>query len=396
MSMNATPSSERIHIAFFGCRNAGKSSVINALTEQKISIVSDVAGTTTDPVYKSMELFPLGPCVIIDTAGIDDEGELGSMRISRTFDVLAKTDIAVIVADAQKGLTAKDRELIGIISEKGLPYIICYNKKDLADIKTGKENEIAVSAKTGEGIEELRTMLGAMAGSEPKKYILTDLVNPGDTVLLVIPIDKSAPKGRLILPQQQVIRELVENNNICISVSEKELPDALSKYGSSISLVVTDSQVFPFVAKTVQESIPLTSFSILFMRYKGELDVAVKGAKTLDELSDGDRVLISEGCTHHKQCDDIGSVKIPAMVRKYTGRDIIFEHTQGTEFGTDLKKYKLIIHCGACMLNEKEVKSRIRKAAGENVPFTNYGIAISYMNGILERAVKILDRKTID
>ena len=389
--MQPSPSSERVHIAFFGARNAGKSSVINALTEQTLSIVSDVLGTTTDPVYKSMELFPLGPCVIIDTAGIDDEGDLGKMRVERTFAVLAKTDIAVLVIDAAKGMTADDEGLLAQIKERKLPYILCFNKTDIAAYTPKADNELAVSAATGKGIEQLRIALGRMADDVPQKYILRDLVSPGDTVVLVIPIDKSAPKGRLILPQQQVLRELIEYNCITLCVSDEELEAAIEKYGKSIGLVITDSQAFARVKAVVPEDIPLTSFSILFMRYKGELDTAIQGAKAIDALCDGDKVLISEGCTHHKQCDDIGTVKIPRMLEKYTGKKLIIEHTSGTEFKSDLKGYKLVIHCGGCMLNEREVKSRMKRAGEQGVPFTNYGVALSLMTGVLERATRVFN-----
>ena len=392
MSLTSTPAAERVHIAFFGSRNAGKSSVINALTQQKLSIVSDVPGTTTDPVYKTMELFPLGPCVIIDTAGMDDEGELGKMRMERTMSVLAKTDIAVLVADASRGLQNADRELLHLISERNLPCIICYNKTDIVPHTPASENELSVSALTGDGIEALRAKLGAMVNDKPVKYILRDLVASGDTVILVIPIDESAPKGRLILPQQQVIRELLEYGCITIAVTDKELPDCIEKYGDSTALVITDSQAFATVGNIVPPHIPLTSFSILFMRYKGELETAVRGANVISDLSDGDRILISEGCTHHRQCNDIGSVKIPRLLEKFTGKRLITEYTSGTEFHTDLTGYKLIIHCGACMLNEKEVKNRMKIAQDAGVPFTNYGVAISYMTGILARATEVFKK----
>ena len=390
MSLSSTPASERIHIAFFGKRNAGKSSIINAVTSQNLSIVSDVKGTTTDPVLKTMELLPIGPVVIIDTPGTDDIGELGKMRVEKTFQILAKTDIAVIVIGSNEGKTDDDNELIERIKEKNIPYILCYNKCDLKRIAPENDNEICVSAKNNENINELKELIARQITPEKKKQIVSDLLSEGDTAVLVVPIDSGAPKGRLILPQQQTIRDLLEGGNICITVRDTELKKTLEMFGDKVKIVITDSQAFGYVSKIVPEDMPLTSFSILFLRYKGELDYAVDGVKKLDSLCDGDTVLICEGCTHHRQCNDIGTVKMPKWIENYTGKKLNFKFTSGTQFPDDLSGYALVVHCGGCMLNEREMKNRIKCAKMQNTPMTNYGVAIAYMNKILKRCVKPL------
>ena len=388
MSLNDRPMSERTHIAFFGLRNAGKSSVVNAVTGQKLSLVSDVKGTTTDPVTKAMELLPLGPVVIIDTPGIDDEGELGKMRVKRAKDVLSKTDIAVLVVDAEKGLQAQDNELTKAFRARNIPFIIVFNKSDLTGIHSTGENQISVSAATGQNINELKELIGKLAEKvENDKKIIGDLVGKDDIVVLVTPIDESAPKGRMILPQVQTIRDVLDNNAINIVVKETGLEAALRSLAKPPKLVVTDSQAFGKVSKIVPENIPLTSFSILFARYKGELRELVKGAAKLDKLNDGDTILISEGCTHHRQCNDIGTVKLPNWVRGYTKKELKFEYTSGNEFPDELSKYALVIHCGGCMLSEREMKSRIRRAADAGVPMTNYGTAIAKIHSILGRSL---------
>jgi [FeFe] hydrogenase H-cluster maturation GTPase HydF len=392
MGMNDTPSSERIHIGFFGKRNAGKSSVVNAVTGQALSIVSDIKGTTTDPVYKAMELLPIGPVVIIDTPGIDDEGVLGELRIRKSRQVLNKTDMAVLVVDSAQGKSKEDEEMIAIFKEKDLKHLIVYNKSDLSEHEQEAAgdavNEIYVSAKTGYHIHELKEMIAALAVTdEPKSRIVGDLIKPSDFVVLVVPIDKAAPKGRLILPQQQTIRDILDTGAVSIVARETELKETLAALGKKPSLVITDSQVFERVSAETPEDIPLTSFSILFARYKGSLASAVKGARTLDQLKDGDMVLIAEGCTHHRQCGDIGTEKLPRWIRSYTGRQIDFRFTSGTEFPDDLSGYKLIVHCGGCMLNEREMKYRNKCAADQHVPITNYGILIAYMKGILDRSI---------
>lgn len=391
MSLNSTVSAERVHIGFFGLRNAGKSSVVNAVTGQKLSLVSDVKGTTTDPVKKAMELLPLGPVVIIDTPGVDDEGTLGEMRVRRAKDVLSQTDIAVLVVDAEKGIQPADNELKELIETKKIPYIVVFNKSDLLDgIPDASENEIYVSAEKGTNINELKEMIARRVKSkEENKKIVADLVEPNDLVVLVVPIDESAPKGRLILPQQQVIRELLECGAASVVCRDTELKETLASLGKKPRLVITDSQAFKGVSADTPEDIPLTSFSILFARYKGDLTAVVKGAAKLDKLKDGDRILISEGCTHHRQCNDIGTVKIPALVRKYTGKNLGFYFTSGGEFPDDLSQFALIIHCGACMLNNREMLSRTNHAEACNVPMTNYGIAIAQMNGILRRSIEL-------
>ncbi len=392
MGLNDTVSADRLHIGFFGLRNAGKSSVVNAVTSQKLSLVSEIKGTTTDPVNKAMELLPIGPVVIIDTPGIDDEGTLGEMRVKRALDVLSKTDVAVLVVDAVKGLTDADRELTGLFAKKNIPYITAYNKCDLlTEIPDAAENEIYVSAEKGTNIKELRELIGKVGKSEEnEKRIVADLLSPGDNVVLVIPIDAAAPKGRLILPQQQTIRDILEAGAVCTVSRETELASALDSLREPPKLVITDSQAFGIVNKTVPPEVLLTSFSILFARYKGNLAEAVKGAAVLDGLRDGDRILISEGCTHHRQCGDIGTEKLPNWVKKHTGKDIKFSFTSGTEFPSELspEDFSLVIHCGGCMLNEREMQSRIARAKESGVPITNYGIAIAHMHGILARSVE--------
>lgn len=392
MSLNQTPSSERIHIAFFGRRNAGKSSLINAVTGQQLSIVSDVKGTTTDPVQKAMELLPLGPVVVIDTPGLDDEGELGMLRVEKSYQVLAKTDFAILVIDATIGKTEDDRKLIEEFKKRKLPYLIAWNKADSAPIPQLSENEIAVSAQTGENIHALKELLAKLAQkTEPQKQIVSDLISAGDFVVLVVPIDEAAPKGRLILPQQQTIRDILDAHANAIVVQTTELSETLKKLGTLPKLVICDSQAFGEVQKIVPDTLPLTSFSILFARYKGNLRQAVEGANLLEHLQDGDRILISEGCTHHRQCNDIGTVKLPNWILAYTQKKLEFSWTSGGEFPTDLSDYRLIIHCGGCMLNEQEMQYRLRFAKEQNIPMTNYGIAIAKMNGILERSIAIFE-----
>ncbi len=392
MDLNQTPSANRLHIAFFGVRNAGKSSVMNAVTGQNIAVVSDIKGTTTDPVVKSMELLPLGPVTIIDTAGLDDEGTLGKLRIDKTMQVLNKTDIAVIVVDATVGLTNFEHDIIKLIEEKHLPYIIVYNKADLlVDSATPKtaDNIIYVSAKTKQGIYELKEKIGTLGKNAPEKFILKDIVNSGDTAVLVIPIDKAAPKGRLILPQQQVIRELLDIGATAVMTQDDNLAHTLSNLKTKPALVITDSQAFAKVNKIVPPDIKLTSFSILFARYKGNLQRQLNAVKTLDTIKSGDKILIAEGCTHHRQCDDIGTVKIPRWIRNYTKSEPTFVFTSGTEFPQDLSPYKFIIHCGGCMLNEREMKSRLQRAAKQHIPMSNYGMIIAYVNGILKRTLQV-------
>ena len=389
MGLNQTVSAERVHIAFFGLRNVGKSSLVNAVTGQELSVVSDVKGTTTDPVKKAMELLPLGPVVIIDTAGIDDEGELGSLRIQKSKEVLDITDIAVLVTEADRELTEPEKELAYTFKTKKLPFIIVLNKADFAPYRKEKDNEILVSAKEGTNILKLKEKLAGLIPDKSEKYILKDLVNKGDTVILVMPIDESAPKGRIILPQQEVLRELLEIGCITLCVQDGELKESLSKLKSPPSLVITDSQVFKKVSEIVPDDIRLTSFSILFARYRGGLAKMLEGADMLSKLKDGDRVLISEGCTHHRQCEDIGTVKLPRWIREYSGASPHFEFTSGGTYPDDLTSYKLIVHCGGCMLNEAAMKSRIGKAVSVGIPIVNYGMAIAEMTGILKRAMKV-------
>lgn len=397
MGLNDTPGSERKHIAFFGCRNAGKSSLLNAVTGQKFAIVSDVPGTTTDPVYKSMELLPAGPVVVIDTPGLDDVGELGELRIEKAKGVLRKTDLAVLVIDTAKGFAPEDAEILALIEERKVPVIKVYNKSDIASNKDIPKKDddselsstLSVSAVTGEGIFELKETIAKLLNeTKDDKVLVGDLIVPNDLVILVVPIDKAAPKGRLILPQQQTIRDLLDHGAIPLVCRDSELADVISRYGSDAKLVITDSQAFKKVSAIVPEEIPLTSFSILFARYKGELDYQLDGIKAVESLKDGDYVLIAEGCTHHRQCGDIGTEKIPAMLRKKANVQIDF--TQGTEYPDDLEKYKVIIHCGGCMLNEKEMKARIEAAKKHNVAITNYGMTIAYLTGVLERSMKPL------
>lgn len=405
MSLNNVPSSERTHIGIFGKRNAGKSSVINAITGQSLAIVSDIKGTTTDPVLKSMELLPLGPVVLIDTPGLDDEGDLGHLRIQKAYQILNKTDIALLVIDGTAGMTAEDYQILDRIRAKNIPYLIVFNKADLApdadtsDTDTSNAdtsdtadaaNVIWVSTVTGLHIQELKERLATLLPDEDSgKTILGDLIRPSDFIVLVVPIDKAAPKGRLILPQQQTIRDILDHNAISIVVKETALKHTLETLGKKPALVITDSQVFDKAAADTPSDIPLTSFSILFARYKGNLKTLVDGARMLRHLENGDKILISEGCTHHRQCDDIGTVKLPRLIRNYTGKELEFEFTSGTEFPFSLEKYRLIVHCGGCMLNEREMKYRIRCAEDAGIPITNYGTAIACMKGILERSIEI-------
>ena len=395
MSLNHTPASERIHIGIFGKRNAGKSSVINAITGQSIAIVSDVKGTTTDPVIKTMELLPLGPVVIIDTPGLDDIGTLGQLRIQKAYQMLNKTDIAIVVIDASIGITKEDKKILDRIKEKAIPYIVVWNKTDLLSRLSEKEqriptqNQIQISTKTGENILALKELIAKQApNSKIVRPLISDLLNPGDFVVLVVPIDSSAPKGRLILPQQQTIREILDSDSTAIVVKDTELEETIQKLGHLIKLVITDSQVFQQVVAILPPEIPLTSFSILFARYKGNLKTLANGAKALDTLDNEDTILISEGCTHHRQCNDIGTVKLPRLIQKHTGKKINFAFTSGTEFPEDLSPYRMIIHCGGCMLNEREMKYRLKCAEDQHVPITNYGTAIAHMNNILTRSLE--------
>ena len=402
MGMNQTPASERVHIGFFGKRNAGKSSVMNKVTGQELAVVSDVKGTTTDPVYKAMELLPLGPVVMMDTPGIDDEGELGGLRVKKSYQVLNKTDAAVLVIDGKAGMSREDQALLERIRKKNIPSILVLNKRDLLTeeevcqtlsglpegYQEGKDY-LWVSAQEGTGIQELKERLAVLASTEEnRKKIVGDLLSPGDFVVLVVPIDKAAPKGRLILPQQQTIRDILDADAVSVVIKEDRLKETLESLGKKPRLVITDSQVFGRVSKDTPKELLLTSFSILFARYKGNLETVVEGARTLEKLKDGDKVLISEGCTHHRQCGDIGTVKLPAWIRKYTGKNLEFSFTSGTEFPDELGEYSLIVHCGGCMLNEREMKYRLSCAEDQGVPMTNYGIIIAYMNGILERSLE--------
>ncbi len=390
MALNQTPAAERIHIGFFGRRNAGKSSVMNAVTGQNLAVVSDVKGTTTDPVQKTMELLPLGPVMMIDTPGIDDEGELGSLRVRKSRQVLNKVDLAILVVDAMEGMAREDREMEELFRKKNVPYLIVFNKTDL--LRDCPEPEccasriLYVSAVDGTGITELKERLAHLRPADEEKDLLEGLVKPGDLAVLVTPIDKAAPKGRMILPQQQTIRALLDHGCMMMVVRESELEDCLTRLKRKPDLVITDSQVFEFVSSVVPEDVRLTSFSILFARYKGNLSQAVESVRSLDQIQDGDKILISEGCTHHRQCNDIGTVKLPGWIRRYTGREPEFCYTSGTEFPDDLTPYKLIVHCGGCMLNEREMKYRQACARDQGIPMTNYGILIAYVNGILKRS----------
>lgn len=402
MGMNETPSADRVHIGFFGRRNAGKSSIVNKVTGQELAVVSDVKGTTTDPVSKAMELLPMGPVVIIDTPGIDDEGYLGELRVLKAKQVLNRVDVAVLIVDVTVGKTSVDEELIRIFKEKEIPYLVVYNKADLLKTKDGNqfssenklnqnaEQSIYASAVTGQNIYELKERIASLAVTDELKLRLVgDLLEPSDFAILVVPIDKAAPKGRLILPQQQTIRDVLEAGAAAIVIKEDELSNTLEILGKKPKLVITDSQVFAKVSKETPEDIWLTSFSILFARFKGNLKAAAAGAAAIDRLKDGDKILISEGCTHHRQCDDIGTVKLPRWIRNYTGKDLEFEYSSGREFPEDVTKYSLIVHCGGCMLNEREMRYRQKCALDQEIPITNYGIAIAYMQGILKRCVEM-------
>lgn len=387
MSLNQTVSGERLHIGFFGKRNAGKSSLVNAVTGQELSVVSDVAGTTTDPVKKAMELFPVGPVLIIDTPGFDDIGELGEKRVEKTLRTLASTDLAVLVVDGTVGFTQEDEQVLSVIKERGVPFAVVYTKSDLGKAKITHEG-ISVSSQAGENIDELKTLLGKIKTKKQEKYILKDLVSPGDTVVLVMPIDESAPKGRLILPQQQTLRELLDLHCIPVCCQDTEVKATLAALKNPPKLVITDSQAFGRVSKDVPDEVMLTSFSILFARYKGDLLSLVSGAKALKGLKDGDKVLISEGCTHHRQCGDIGSVKIPAWIRKYANAEPELVFSSGNDFPKELSQFSLVIHCGGCMLNETEMAYRMSLAKQQGIPMVNYGVAIACMNGILKRSLQ--------
>lgn len=398
MGMNQTPASERVHISFFGKRNAGKSSIINAVTGQDLAIVSSVRGTTTDPVYKTMELLPLGPVMIIDTPGIDDEGELGALRVRKSYQVLNKTDIAILVVDSTTGKGEEELALIHRFHKKGIPYLVVYNKIDLLSGEEIKDlamsvrpGEVLVSAADGMNIQELKEKIATLKPEDTHKYpLIQDLIEPLDLVILVVPIDKAAPKGRLILPQQQTIRDILERGALSLVVRDTELKSTLDHFlsqGVCPKLVVTDSQAFVRVSKDVPENITLTSFSILFSRYKGELETQLEGVAALSSIQDDDRILIAEGCTHHRQCGDIGTCKIPDWIRNYTGKKPVFEFTSGTEFPDDVSSYKMVVHCGGCMLNEREMKYRIACCHDQGVPITNYGLLIAQVTGILKRSL---------
>ena len=390
MSLNSTPNADRVHIGIFGRRNAGKSSIINAITGQQLAIVSDIEGTTTDPVSKAMELLPLGPVVIIDTPGLDDSGALGEMRIKKTYQVLNKTDIALLVVDSCVGMTESDFAILEKIREKKIPCLTVFNKSDISGMSVNTENEISVSTVTMENIHELKERIARIVPQNIMEYpVIADKVKSGDCVVMVVPIDKAAPKGRIILPQQNTLRELLDSGCTAVVCRDSELEHTLDTMSEPPRFVITDSQVFGRVSRIVPENICLTSFSILFARHKGNIFELVKGVKKLDTLSDNDVVLISEGCTHHRQCGDIGTVKLPAWIRKYTGKNIRFEFTSGTEFPAELSKYSMIIHCGGCMLNEREMKYRIKCAADASIPITNYGMTIAYVNGILKKSLEI-------
>ena len=393
MGLNETVSAERVHISFFGRRNAGKSSLVNAVTGQNLAVVSDVKGTTTDPVKKSMELLPIGPVVIIDTPGFDDEGTLGELRVQKTREILAKTDVAVLVLDATEEMGVQEQEFLALLKEKKLPFVVVKNKVDLVEGAAEEKSDypvIYVSATKNINITELKDLLGSLAKSkENNKKIVADLLEPGDVVILVTPIDESAPKGRLILPQQQTIRDILDAGCMAFVCQDTELPQTLSSLAKPPKMVITDSQAFGRVSKMVPLEIPLTSFSILFARYKGELATQVRGAAVVSKLQDGDKILIAEGCTHHRQCGDIGTVKLPNWIQKFSGTNVQIDFTSGGEFPADVSEYKLIVHCGGCMLNEAEMKHRIALAKEANVPMTNYGVAIAHVNGILKRSLEL-------
>lgn len=389
-NLNQTPNSDRVHISFFGKTNAGKSSLINVLTSQEVSIVSPIKGTTTDPVKKAMELLPLGPVIIIDTPGIDDKGLVGDLRVKKAKQVLGKTDIAVLVVDSSEGYTDIDDDLVKLFKEKSIPYLVVYNKSDLKTIDNLNDNEIAVSATLNLNINKLKDKIILLAKTEKNNNkIIGDKLSKSDIVVLVTPIDLSAPKGRMILPQVQTIRDIIDSNSICVVTQPEQLNDVLLSLKEDPKMVITDSQVFSKVKDIVPETVLLTSFSIIFARYKGILNTVASGAKNIEKLNDGDTVLICEGCSHHRQCDDIGRVKLPNWIKKHTGKNLKFEFTSGGDFKDDLEKYSLIVHCGGCMLNEREVIHRQNCAVNQNIPFTNYGIIIAYMNGILKRSLKI-------
>ncbi len=391
MSLNSTPSGERVHIGFFGRRNAGKSSIVNAVTDQNLAIVSDTKGTTTDPVYKAMELLPMGPVMIIDTPGFDDEGELGEMRIHKARQVLNKTDIAILAVDASEGMKACDRQLITLYEAKNIPYLIVMNKEDLlSTVPEAKDHEIYISAKDKSGIQELKERIAHLVPTDTLTgKLVGDILHAGETAILVVPIDSAAPKGRLILPQQQVIRDVLEVDGIADVVKTDRLKDAIENCRTKPAMVITDSQAFKEVSAITPEDIPLTSFSILMARYKGILKSSILAVAAIEKLQDGDTVLISEGCTHHRQCDDIGTVKIPRWLKQHTGKDLHIVTSSGTEFPDDLSAYKVIIHCGGCMLNEREMKYRFKCAEDQGIPMTNYGITIAYMTGILKRSLSL-------
>lgn len=406
MTLNETPAGERVHIGFFGLRNAGKSSLVNAVTGQELAVVSDVEGTTTDPVRKAMELLPLGPVVVIDTPGMDDVGELGQMRVEKARQVLRKCDIAVLVVDATRGMQPADQELHALIQERSIPCVLAWNKADLLDgegvealvdarpseTPEAPEFAVSVSALTGEGVWELKERIASFAKElQPQKRLVADLVDPGDMVVLVVPIDESAPKGRLILPQQMVMRDLLDAHAAFVTCQPEELAGVLETLGRAPKFVITDSQVFSQAAEAVPENVPLTSFSILMARFKGDLPLLLQGAQVMECLKDGDRVLVAEGCTHHRQCEDIGTVKIPRWVRELSGAEPEFIFTSGGDFPADLSGYKLVIHCGGCMLNQKEMAYRMQQAKAAGVPMVNYGVAIAHIHGILERSVKVFD-----
>ena len=407
MSLNNTPSGERVHIGIFGKRNAGKSSLLNAITGQKLAIISEEPGTTTDPVKKAMEILPLGPVVIIDTPGFDDEGTLGKLRVEKSVEALRKCDIVLLVISAEEGISESETSFIKEIQDRKLPYIICINKIDVVKAfdncdrnivlkgfenveSLGAEAVLYVSANSNVGIDELKEKIASLNPDKTEKHVIADLVESGDTVVLVVPIDESAPKGRLILPQQQVIRDLLEVGAIAVVTKDTELSETLNKLSVPPKVVVTDSQAFGKVSKIVPEDVYLTSFSILMARYKGDLKWQVNGAKAIEELKDGSKVLISEGCTHHRQCGDIGTVKLPTWMKEYTGKQLEFVFTSGGEFPDDLSEYDMIVHCGGCTLNEQEMKYRIANAKNQGIPITNYGVIISYINGILERSLRLL------
>ena len=393
MSLNDTPGSSRIHIGLFGCRNVGKSSLMNAVTGQDLAVVSAVKGTTTDPVRKAMELLPLGPVVITDTPGFDDEGELGELRVKKTRQKLATTDIAILVADATRELNDDEKELLSIIRSKEIPFVIAYNKCDqLQSVPDHNEREIWVSAVTGQNIFELKEMLGRLAPKQSALKLVGDVIQPKDVVVLVTPIDESAPKGRMILPQVQAIRDILDSDAIVMTTKETELAETLAALKEDPAIVITDSQAFEIVNQIVPDRIPLTSFSILLARYKGFLDEAVAGAAAIDDLAEGARILVAEGCTHHRQCNDIGTVKLPNWLKRATGHDFVYETVSGTEFPEDPSGYDLILHCGGCMLTEREVLSRMHAAQDKDVPFTNYGITIAKLTGTLERSLRIFPK----